>query len=320
MVLSFSKIVKSILKELPANDYPVLNSRLFFETWLNFVLDSSLTSMRDLFYRLNHTGIKVDISTFSKACKYRTEQTFCRIYMNLVNRLKQRRKDDDLGLFAIDSTVISLTSQLFWQQKYYQVKLINGVDVEEGYTTECLIRFGQENDAKYLDEVMTMIPANSIAIMDRGYASWDFVNQMSDAELKFVVRIRNNMKTKFDHDKYRVVKFYDAQNCEYRLATNLTECSDEEVAAIYRKRWQIELLWKFLKMHLKLDHLITKNLNGVKLQIYTVLIAYLILQLIEIPPFYGNKLLEKLRYIQIFLHRHCSLIHWSYDIFPELLF
>jgi hypothetical protein len=36
--------------------------------------------------------------------------------MNLVNRLKQRRKDDNLGLFAIDSTVISLTSQLFWQQ------------------------------------------------------------------------------------------------------------------------------------------------------------------------------------------------------------
>jgi putative transposase len=153
MLLSFSNIVKSILKELPANDYPVLNSCLFFETWLNFVLDSSLTSMRDLFYRLNHTGIKVDISTFSKACKHQTEQTFCRIYMNLVNCLKQRRKDDDLDLFAIDSTVISLTSQLFWQQKYYQVKLINGVDVEEGYTTECLIRFGQENDAKYLDEV-----------------------------------------------------------------------------------------------------------------------------------------------------------------------
>ena len=68
-------------------------------------------------------------------------------------------------------------------------------------------------------------------------------------------------------------------------------------------------------MHLKLDHLITKNLNGVVLQIYSVLIAYLILQLIEIPAFYGNKLLEKLRFIQIFLHRHCSIIHWSYDFF-----
>jgi putative transposase len=181
--------------------------------------------------------------------------------------------------------------------KYYQVKLINGVDVEEGYITECLIQFGQENDAKSLDEVMIMIPAKTIAIMNRGYTSWGLVNQMSDARLKFVLRIRNNIKTKFDHDKYRVVKFYDAQNCEYGLATNLTEFSDEEVAAIYSKRWQIELLWKFLKMHLKLDHLITKNLNGVKLQIYTVLIAYLILQPIEIPPFYGNKLLEKFWFV-----------------------
>ena len=52
MIASFSNIVKSILKELPTNDYPVLNSRLFFEIWLNFVLDSSLTSMRDLFHRI----------------------------------------------------------------------------------------------------------------------------------------------------------------------------------------------------------------------------------------------------------------------------
>ena len=59
--------------------------------------------------------------------------------MNLVNRLKQIRKDNDLHLFAIDSTVITLTSKLFWQQKYYQIKLINGIDVEDGYTTEIQI-------------------------------------------------------------------------------------------------------------------------------------------------------------------------------------
>ncbi len=46
---------------------------------------------------------------------------------------------------------------------------------------------------------------------------------MSDIKLKFVVRIRNNMRTEFDHHKYRVIKFYDAQNHEYRLATNLTK-------------------------------------------------------------------------------------------------
>jgi hypothetical protein len=54
---SFSEIVKSILKQLPKSDYPVLDSRKFFKIWLTFVLDRSLMSMRDLFFKLKHTGI-----------------------------------------------------------------------------------------------------------------------------------------------------------------------------------------------------------------------------------------------------------------------
>ncbi len=48
IVNTFPKIVKDILGSLPKNDYPVLNSRLFVEFWLAYVLDNSLTSMRDL--------------------------------------------------------------------------------------------------------------------------------------------------------------------------------------------------------------------------------------------------------------------------------
>ncbi|MFY7883436.1 MAG: transposase [Dolichospermum sp.] len=39
--------------------------------------------------------------------------------------------------------------------------------------------------------------------------------------------------------------------------------SNEEIAEGYRQRWAIEILWKFLKMHLKLDRLITKNVKGI---------------------------------------------------------
>ena len=86
MLSSFPAIVKSRLLQLSASDYPVFNSRLFFEIWLTFVLDQSLTSMRDLFYRLNKAGIKVNISTFLKACKTRQDQYFCRIYAELMER------------------------------------------------------------------------------------------------------------------------------------------------------------------------------------------------------------------------------------------
>jgi IS4 transposase len=116
--------------------------------------------------------------------------------------------------------------------------------------------------------------------------------------------------------KIRVVAFCDLEKkTEFRLATNLPESGEEgitneEIAEIYVQRWQIELLWKFLKMHLKLDRLMTKNENGIRIQIYTSLIAYLILQLIEIPQELGKSLLDKFRYLQAYMCQEISYVHW----------
>ena len=130
------------------------------------------------------------------------------------------------------------------------------------------------------------------------------------------------MDKEFNHSRYWVVWFYDLESwTKFRLATNLPaeEFSNGEIGDIYDCHWQIELLWKFLKMHLKLDRLITKGRNGVRLQIYMILIGYMILQLMEIPVLYGDKLLDKLRYLQLELRQRCSVIHWSYDFLPEAL-
>ena len=67
--------------------------------------------------------------------------------------------------------------------------------------------------------------------------------------------------------KCRVISFFDlATKTEYRFVTKEI-MNDEEIADSYRHRWVIEILWKFLKMHLKLDRLMTKNVNGVTIQI-----------------------------------------------------
>jgi putative transposase len=128
------------------------------------------------------------------------------------------------------------------------------------------------------------------------------------------------MKTEFDHQRYRVVWFCDLESrIEYRLAINVHQKSNEKVSDTYRHRWQIEVLWKFLKIHLKLDKLITKNMNGVGLQIHMALIGYLTLKLMEVPLFYGHTLLDKFRYLQLELDRFCSIIHWNYDLLSEAL-
>lgn len=90
--------------------------------------------------------------------------------------------------------------------------------------------------------------------------------------------------------------------------------TDDEIRDIYRLRWGVELLWKFLKMHLKLDKLITKNVNGIGIQIYASLIAYLILQLVSVPKQWGEKILDKFRYLQACMCQQISYVHWMEDI------
>jgi len=121
----------------------------------------------------------------------------------------------------------------------------------------------------------------------------------------------------------RVVSFSDREEkTEFRFVTNIPvdgkrAANNEEIADFYRLRWQIELLWKFLKMHLKLSRLITKNTNGIEIQIYSCLIAYLILQLVEIPQEAGKTLLDKLRYLQAFMCEQISYVHWFRKLIPR---
>ena len=112
-----TKIVKDILKWLPKNDCPVLNSPLFVEGLLAYTLDNNLTCMRDLFKRINPTGFEVDISTFSKANTHRSPEPFRKIYEQL-NQLVQKKAHkkwhNKYAICPIDSTIITLTSKLLW--------------------------------------------------------------------------------------------------------------------------------------------------------------------------------------------------------------
>lgn len=96
MLNYFALIVKTIVKRLPKNDCPVLNTRLFVLIWLHLIFDKSLGSLRDLFFRLNHQGIAVDLSTFSQASKNRDCQAFNQIYLSLNQELKEEKERDNI--------------------------------------------------------------------------------------------------------------------------------------------------------------------------------------------------------------------------------
>ncbi len=327
---NFSKLIKELLKPLPKNDYPALDTFTFLSCCIGFALDKSIVSMRDLCSRMVLQGINVNLSTFSKASKIRETSPFEKVIVELNKRLvAQKGIENARALFPIDSTIISLTSKLLWSQGWHQVKLFSGLNSITTEVVGILIHFGQGHDSKQGGKTIEAIPVNGVGVMDRGFASNQRITELLESSDKhFVLRVKNNIslemlengKCKLGKDQrqieVRVVAFCDLESqTEFRRATDLPlqgegAVSNEEVAEIYIQRWQIELLWKFLKMHLKLDNLITKNENVIRLQNYSCIIAYLILQLIDIEEGFGKSLLDKLRYLQSFMCQHISYVHW----------
>ncbi|MGE5658760.1 MAG: transposase [Actinomycetota bacterium] len=141
----------------------------------------------------------------------RKDQYFRRIYARLIEQVKRRKPAAAQMLFPIDSTVVTLTGQLFWLQGYHPVKLLNGVNLSQENPSECLINFGQGHDAKFAEFVTGMIPKDAVGIMDRGFVSWELLEKMSLTKTQFVVRIKNNMKTELNPERSRIVipAFYE---------------------------------------------------------------------------------------------------------------
>ena len=66
-----------------------------------------------------------------------------------------------------------------------------------------------------------------------------------------------------------------------RLVTNDLDAPAEEIADLYKQRWQIELFFKWIKQNLKIKHFLGTSENAVRIQLYVALIAYLLLRLAQ---------------------------------------
>jgi len=312
MVLNFPQLVKTFLVSLPDDDFPVLNTRLFFSCWLALIMDKSLVRLQDLFKRLNQAGLPVDISTFSKACSSRSLHHFEQLYCTLRNTRRRPLPVGALHPCPVDATLVSLTSKLLWAQGYHQVKLLTRLETGSGANEGAVINFGYDHDAKFVSTMLDAVPDHGVGIFDRGFSGLKHLQNAQASGKYFLMRLTRNCKLSFEGEEgltrvgcgkdsglYRLVSFCDMANrAEYLLVTNLPAqgtwaMNDEEVAELYRKRWQIELLWKFLKMHLKLKGLMTKSENGIRMQIYVTLIAHLLLELVSVPKLWGEKLLDR---------------------------
>lgn len=169
-------------------------------------------------------------------------------------------------------------------------------DLNEGVTIPQVIK-------NYIDK-----RDNNVFVFDRGVKSRKVYNEL-DQDLRFVTRIDpgalyekvesyeveenlvvGNLKIKNDdlvilfdkrHNRskpFRLIQTVDQKGKELWFVTNLIEDKVDTIIAIYKKRWDIEVFFRFIKQELHFKHIFSTKINGLKIMLYmTMIVAMLIL-------------------------------------------
>ena len=122
-------------------------------------------------------------------------------------------------------------------------------------------------------------------------------------------------------EELRLVSVWDEENQrEIQLLTNLLHLSAATIGAIYKERWQIELFFKALKQSLKIKTFVGTSPNAVRTQIWTALIAMLLIKILQQRSTFGWALSNLVALLRWNLFTYRSLWEWinrPFDTPPE---
>jgi hypothetical protein len=219
------------------------------------------------------------------------------------------------NVYALDSTTIDLCLSIFWWAEFRKHK--GGIKLHTLYDVKTSIpSFLHISNASVHDvNIMDIIPyePGSFYIADKGYIDFLRLYKIHTNGSFFVTRAKENLKFKRMYskavdkttgvqsdqsgklvvykskkeypEKLRRIKFYDSEHDkDLVFLTNNMELAASEIAFLYKKRWVVELFFKWMKQHLKIKSFWGTTLNAVKIQIYCAVIAYCLVALV------GNKL------------------------------
>jgi len=210
----------------------------------------------------------------------------------------------ELGdLVAIDGSLIDSVLSMHWAEyrtNSKKAKLHLGFDLNHGVPRKLFLTEGKGAERPFVSKI---IEPGQTGVLDRGYQAHHLFDQWQQDQCHFVCRIKE--ATKQDVlEKYHVLEdshvFFDAkvllgtpnvnqtetpvrlvgyiiEGNSYWVATDRFDISAEQVALIYKLRWDIESFFAWWKRHLKVYHLFARSKNGLMVQILSGLITYLLL-------------------------------------------
>jgi hypothetical protein len=254
-------------------------------------------------------------STLAYANAHRPWQLYQTVFEELLKSCqmlaatKKRRFRFKHPLRSLDASVIELCVKVFdwarFQRTKGAIKLHLQLDHQGCLPCWALVTDGDTNDVRVAQK-LEFAPGTIVA-MDRGYLDYALYERWNRAGVYFVTRSRTNMIYKVverhtvvtrgnvtkdetieltsQHARERcpsrlrqVVVWNDEHKCELVFLTNIFHLAASTIGAIYKDRWQIELFFKALKQNLKIKSFVGTSENAVNVQIWTALIAMLLLK------------------------------------------
>ena len=280
-------------------------------------IEACLRSMSGKLYHVGFRG-QVSRSTLADANEthdWRIYADFAQVLIAIARPLYAQDPvgvDLDQSLYALDSTTIDLCLSLFPWAKFRKhkgaVKMHTLLDLHGNIPTFIGITDGKVHDVNILDEIFP--EAGAFYVMDRAYVDFERLFVFTLSAAFFVVRTKSNivlqrryshpvdkvMGVRSDHtviltaidsvkaypDPLRRVSYLDVETRKrFKFLTNNFTLPALTIAKIYKSRWQVELFFRWIKMHLRIKAFYGTSENAVKTQIWIAVSVYVLVAIVR---------------------------------------
>ena len=290
------------------------------------------TGLRILDSTWYHLGLRsVARSTLAYANENRPCEIYESLFYALLRKCKSlsgtaQKFSFRNDIHAIDSTTVDLCLSVFDWAKFRKrkgdIKIHVDFNVRDQIPEVAVITNGKTADVRFLQDLdLDKYPKGTIFVFDRAYIDYKLLNKIKKAGHHFVARLKEgaNVFCPEDHrppsgqgliSDQRMMFVLDKAQRDYPQELRLVTCWDEEnkvlyefitdefrlsasnVALIYKRRWDIELFFKWIKQHLKIKTFLGTSENAVKTQIWIAMIYYLLVWWLKKQTNFKGSLLD----------------------------
>ncbi len=243
-------------------------------------------------------------------------------------------------LLSLDASTIDLCAAMFDWARFKRtkgaVKLHLLLDHDGHLPRYAVITDGKTSDIEVARALE--LPSGSIVVFDRGYNDYLWFTELTLIGVGFVTRMKGTslyeviekrtpqgkgvirdeiitIKTKHEEVderpvRLRRIEFVDANGKEYVFLTNRLDLAAATIAEIYHQRWKIELFFKAIKQNLRIKTFVGTSENALHIQIWTALIAILMLRFLQLTSTWGWSLSNLVAMIRLNLFTYRDLSKW----------